>query len=204
MQNIHGAVPLPEDQGFFVCSNHFGKKLVLGDLKVGNIAFVSLLRRSLDYHYTFAQTLFSYLLQSRNKQSLHYRFYISALAFSLLQIQHKPFFLLILIPTEASFPSCFNPKIGNLTYFCNFSFFSFYSDEDQFLIHDYQLLVIYVIKMQLQVFTNDFILVLYQSENIFLLFSCYSSFRKSSYKQVTYKIFDLTTQMFPFNILGIQ
>ena len=37
MQNIHRAVPLQEDEGFFVCSNHFGKKLILGDLKVGNM-----------------------------------------------------------------------------------------------------------------------------------------------------------------------
>ena len=69
----------------------------------------------------------SYLLQSLDKQSLLCNCYISALAFSFLQIQHKPSFLLVLIPTQIIFPTCFNPKIGNLRYFCNFSSFSFYS-----------------------------------------------------------------------------
>ena len=37
-------------------------------------------------------------------------FYVSALAFSLLQIQHKPSSLLVLIPTQTIFPTYFNPK----------------------------------------------------------------------------------------------
>ena len=31
-------------------------------------------------------------------------------SFSLLQIQHKPYFLLVLIPTQTIFPTCFNPN----------------------------------------------------------------------------------------------
>ena len=77
-----------------------------------------------------AQTIrISYLLQYLDKQSLLCNFCISALAFSLLQIQHKLSSLLVLIPTQTIFPTCFNPKI-NLRYLCNFSSFSFYSSED--------------------------------------------------------------------------
>ena len=104
-----------------------------------NIVFISLLRQSLDNPYTFALTNFltgsnlcidniSYLLQSLDKQSLLCNVYISTLTFSLPQIQHKQSFLLVLIPTI--FPTCFNLKIGNLRYLCNFSSFSFYSSED--------------------------------------------------------------------------
>ena len=39
---------------------------------------------------------------------------ISALAFSLVQIQYKPSFLLVLTPTQTIFLTCFKPKIGNL------------------------------------------------------------------------------------------
>ena len=87
---------------------------------------------------TFAQTIFligfnpcidniSYLLKPLNKKPLLRNFYISALAFSLNQIQHKPSFLLVLIPAQTIFPTCFSPKTGNLRYFCNFSSFSFQS-----------------------------------------------------------------------------
>ena len=72
----------------------------------------------------------SYLFQSLDKQSFFCKFYITALVFSLPQIQHKPSFLLVLIPTQAIFSACFNPKIGNLRYLCNFSSFRFYSSED--------------------------------------------------------------------------
>ena len=52
---------------------------------------------------------------------------------------------------------------------------------------------------------NNVIVALYQSKNIFLLFSCYLNFWKSSYKQVTHKIFrELTTRMFAFNIKEVQ
>ena len=71
----------------------------------------------------------SYLLQSLDKYSLLCNFYISAVAFPLLQIQYKLSFSLVLIPTQIIFPSCFNPKI-NLRYLCNFSSFCFYSTED--------------------------------------------------------------------------
>ena len=123
----------------------------------------------------------SYLLQSLDKQCLLCTFYISALTFSLLQIQHKSSFLLVSTPTQSIFPTCYNPKIGSLLYLCNFSSVSFYSSEDYFQVHDYQLLLfIYVMKIQFYVIAyNLFILVLYHSKNIFLLFSCYSSFWKS-------------------------
>ena len=75
----------------------------------------------------FFKDNFSYLLQALDKQSL---LCILAFAFSLLQIQHKPSFLLVLIPTLTIFPTCFNPKIDNLRYSCNFSSFSFYSSEE--------------------------------------------------------------------------
>ena len=48
IQNINRAVPLPKDENFFVCSNHFGKNCFYRDLRVGNIVFASLLRQSLD------------------------------------------------------------------------------------------------------------------------------------------------------------
>ena len=100
----------------------------------------------------------SYLLQSLDKQSLLCNFHISALAFSLLQNQHRPSFLLVLIPIQTIFPTCFNP---NLRYFYNFSSFSFYSNEYQFQVHNYQLLLfIYVIKIQLQVIANNFIIII--------------------------------------------
>ena len=147
-----------------------------------NIVFVSPLRQSLDDPWTFAWAIFltvfnpytdyiSYLIQSLDKQSLLFNFHISALTFSLLQIQHKQSFSLVLIPTETIFPTCFNPKIGNLRYLCNFSCFSFHSSEDYFQVHDYQLLLfIYVMKIQFKVITNNFILVLYQSKKIFSYF----------------------------------
>ena len=98
----------------------------------------AVLRRSLNLSWTIFLTGFnacidnlSYLLQSLDKQLLLCNFYISALTFSLLQIQqHKQYFLLALIPAQAIFPTCFNPKIGNLRYLCNFSSFSVYSSED--------------------------------------------------------------------------
>ena len=40
-------------------------------------------------------------------------------------------------------------KIDNLRYFCNFSSFSFYYSEDEFQVHDYQILFFfYVIKVK--------------------------------------------------------
>ena len=98
----------------------------------------AVLRRSLNLSWTIFLTGFnacidnlSYLLQSLDKQLLLCNFYISALTSSLLQIQqHKQYFLLALIPAQAIFPTCFNPKIGNLRYLCNFSSFSVYSSED--------------------------------------------------------------------------
>ena len=127
------------------------------------------------------------------------------LAFSLLQIQHKPSFLLVLIPTQTIFSTCFNPKIGNLRYLCNLTSFSFYSSEYQFQVRDYQLLLfIYVIKIQLVVMTNNFLFVLYQSKNIFLLFSRYFSFRKSSYKQVIQKYLNSQPECLLFNIQEVQ
>ena len=68
----------------------------------------------------------SYQLQSLDKQSLLFNFYVSALAFSLLQIQLKPSFLLVLIPTH-NLSYLLQPKICNLRYYCNFSSCSFYS-----------------------------------------------------------------------------
>ena len=76
----------------------------------------------------------TYLLQSLDKQSLLCNFYISALVFSQLQIQHKASFLQVLIPTKTIFPTCFNPKIGNLRYLYKFSSLSFCSSEDQFQV----------------------------------------------------------------------
>ena len=49
---------------------------------------------------------------------------------------------------------------------------------------------------------QQFLLVISQSKNTFLLFSCYSSFQTCSYEQ--HKIFKLTTRMFAFNIQGDQ
>ena len=90
-----------------------------------------------------------YLLQSLDKQSLRCTFYISGLIFSLLQIHHKPSFLLVSTPTQTIFPTRYNPKKGNLRYVCSFSSSSIYSSEDNFQVHGYQLLFIYVIKIQL-------------------------------------------------------
>ena len=54
----------------------------------------------------------SYLFQSLDKQSFLCKF----LCFSsriLLQTQHKPSFLLVLIPTQTIFPTCVNSSIDN-------------------------------------------------------------------------------------------
>ena len=54
----------------------------------------------------------SYLFQSLDKQSFLSKF----LCFSsriLLQTQHKPSFLLVLIPTQTIFPTCVNSSIDN-------------------------------------------------------------------------------------------
>ena len=103
--------------------------------------FDSLPRQSLYDPQTFSWTIFltgfnpridniSYLLQSLDKQSLLFNFYISILTFSLLQIQHEQPLLLVLISTQTIFSTCFNPKISNLRYLCNFSSFTFYSIEE--------------------------------------------------------------------------
>ena len=132
--------------------------------------------------------LYFYLLQSLDKQSLLCNCYISALAFSFLQIQHKPSFLLVLIPTQIIFPTCFNPGIGNLRYFCNFSSFNFYSKEDQFQAHDYQLLLfIYVIKIQLQVIAT-ILSSFFMNQKIFFFCSFVILVFANLFKQVTHKI----------------
>ena len=72
--------------------------------------------------------------------------------------------------------SCLLQLQHRQSYLCSFSPFSLYSSEDYFQVLNYQLLLfIYVKKTQLQVTANNFILILYQSKYIFLLFSCYFS-----------------------------
>ena len=73
---------------------------------------INLCKDNLAYRLQSLHTIdnISYLLQSLDKQSLLCNYYISALAFSLLQIRNKPSFLLVLIATQIIFPTCFNPR----------------------------------------------------------------------------------------------
>ena len=104
----------------FCLFESFRKKLLL-DLKVENIAFVytaqAILRRflnlsidNLSYRLQSLHRQYFLLFQSIDKQSFPWLFYVSTLAYSLLQIQHKPSFLLVVIPTQRIFSTCFYPK----------------------------------------------------------------------------------------------
>ena len=79
------------------------------------IVLVSLVRPSLVNPEDTASTIFLTGFSPWINNLCSAIFYISALEFSLFQTQHKPFFSLVLIPTQAIFPTCFNFSIDNHT-----------------------------------------------------------------------------------------
>ena len=121
-------------------------------------------------------------------QSLHRQYFLSPSVLFALQLLYLSSrilpALLVWIPTQKIFPTCFNPAILDTSATFHLPVFILVKISSRYNFFYQLLLFIYVIKLQLQVIANNFMLVLYQSKNIFLLFS-YSCFRKSSYKQVT-------------------
>ena len=97
IQNIHRKDPLPKDETFYVCANHFEKYCFHRDLKVCNfvsayLTCILLVYKILSYRLEFLKTAFPTSVNPWINNPSSVTYYISALAFSLLQPRHKQSF----------------------------------------------------------------------------------------------------------------
>ena len=106
MQNLNRVVHLPKDESFFVFLNHLGKICFLQDLKVGNIAFVSLLRETNPQMIYKLLHIQSFLPASIPAQTI----FITCFNPQINNLCSAPFIF------QVSYSLCFKSTINHLSY----------------------------------------------------------------------------------------